>query len=390
MGDRRDYDRRRTRSGSEERVNSRGSDRQYDRGGERFYRRSPPRCFSCGERGHYANQCRNNRPATESRPSTSHDVQRGGSTSPRREGTKNASGSSSQDSDLRQQLEELTKSLAGMSEFVQSEKLKKAEEEKAKKEVEEEEQRLAAEKLEQQRKERRRMEKIRKENERLAEIGKKVELQIAIKTSEFFDRVEASLGPALTLARKAKGKKQVVHVFDPEPSSGKDSDSSATKEIRAKTGRLAINEKWKRGPEPEFEDSPPMLTPGKRTPGIPKEKATTGGTRRSRSKAKVKTKLSPYVEKLKKTPGQPSTVAKLRFHNQAMEELRGMDAQELQAICKSEGLAYNDKIDAIFDIASYRTRKAFREVEPVDLFGQMSRNEDDSTSLEDEDQDQDA
>ncbi|GBG91875.1 hypothetical protein CBR_g53934 [Chara braunii] len=244
MADRRDYDYRRTRSGSEERGISRSYDRQYDRGGEHFFRRSPPRCFSCGERGHYANQCRYNRPAIESRPSTSfHNVQRGRSTSRRMEGSRNASASTSQDPELRQQLEELTKSLASMSKFVQAEKLKKAKEEKAKKEAEEDQQRVVAEKLEQQRKERRRLEKLRKEKERLAEIDKKVELQIEIKTGEFFDRVEANLGPALTLARKVKGKKQVVYVSDPEPGLGKDSDSSATEEIRAKTGRLVISEK---------------------------------------------------------------------------------------------------------------------------------------------------
>ncbi|GBG83181.1 hypothetical protein CBR_g36797 [Chara braunii] len=226
-----------------------------------------------------------------------------------------------------------------MSEFIQAEKAKKAEEEKARQEAAEEEQRREAEKLDRERKARKRIEKQRKEEERAAEIDKKVELHVAIKTGEFFDRMETNLGPVLILGRKAKGKKQVVYVSDEESSSGHGSGGSATKEIRTKTGRLAISEKRKRGAEPVFENSPPMITPAKHTPRTTKEKATDGTLRITRSKAKVKTKLSPYTAKCKKSPGQLGTVAKLRYRNQVKEELRGMDAQELQAACKSEGIA---------------------------------------------------
>ncbi|GBG80446.1 hypothetical protein CBR_g30910 [Chara braunii] len=383
MADQRDYDRRATRSSSEERGNSRSTDRGYDRGGDRYYRRPPPRCFSCNERGHYANQCPN-RGRPGSRPSTSHDPQRVLSTSPKKDRSGEAGGSTSLHPELRRQIEELGRGLASVSEFVQTEMAKKAEEERVAKEAEAEAQRKAAEKTEREKKERKRLGKLCKDEERAVEIDKQVEIQVAIKTSEFFDRMEANLIPGMSLARKAKGKKQVVYVSEHETKSEEEGRESTTKDIRTKTGRLTINEKRKRGPEPKFDDSPPMLTPVKRTPRSTKTKAPGASVRVTRSKTKVKTKLSPYVDKCKRSPGQPGTVAKLRFRNQAMEELRGLDAQELQAICKAENIAYNGKVDAIFDIASHRTRKAFGEVEPVDLAEMFGQEDEDSTTVEDE------
>ncbi|GBG82950.1 hypothetical protein CBR_g36476 [Chara braunii] len=220
------------------------------------------------------------------------------------------------------------------------------------------------------------MEKLRKEEERVVEIDKKVELQVAIKTGEFFDRMEANLGSVFTLVRKAKGKKHAVYISDQGLSSEGGNNEGATKEIWRKTRRRAISEKRKRGPELVFEDSPPMLTPAKRTPRTNRQKGTGGTLHVTRSKAKVKTKLSPYVEKCKKSPRQPGMVAKVRFRNQAMEEL--------QAIWKDEGVAYNGKVDAIFDIASRRTWKAFGEVEPIDLFGAIGREKEESTIVEGE------
>ncbi|GBG87788.1 hypothetical protein CBR_g45944 [Chara braunii] len=272
-----------------------------------------------------------------------------------------------------------------MSEFVQAEKAKKAEEERLRRGAEEEEQRREAKKLDREKKARKKIEKQRKNEERVAEIDKKVQLQVAIKTGEFFDRMEANLGPVLALGQIAKGKKQVVYVSDEGLSSGHGSGGSATKEIQTKTRRLVISEKRKRGAELVLENSPPMLTPAKRTLRVKKKKTSGGVLRVTRSKAKMKTKVSPYTAK-GKSPGQQGTVAKLRFLNQVMEELHNMDAQQLQAACKSEGIAYNGKVDAIFDIASHRTRKAFGEVEPVVLADKMAKSEDLPATVEDVDQ----
>ncbi|GBG80200.1 hypothetical protein CBR_g30566 [Chara braunii] len=278
-------------------------------------------------------------------------------------------------------IEELNKSLASVLEFVLSEKAKKAEEERLKQEAEAEEERKVVEKKVREEKERKRLAKLQKQWERDAEMDKKLEIQFALKTGDFFDRMEANLGPVLELVRtKAKKRVEDASIPSPEP---EDSDSTI-EEIRTHTGRLTISEKRKRGPEPVLEDSPPMVTPAKRTPG--RNKAMTGATpgRMTWSKAKVKTRLSPLVAKHKRSPEKPRTVAKLRFRNQAMEELHCLDAQELQSICKTEGIAYNGKIDAIFDIASHRTRVAFREVEPVDISENAEPVEEESTTADDE------
>ncbi|GBG82454.1 hypothetical protein CBR_g34831 [Chara braunii] len=285
MGDRWDHDRRDTRAGSEERGNSRSSDRNYERGGDRYYRRSSPRCFTCNERGHFANQCRNRRRATEGRLSTSYDAPGGHLTSPQRSKKTELGQSSAQAPELQRQIEELGKNLASVSEFVQNEMAKKVEEERMKKEEEEEEQRKAHERMKREKKDRKRMEMLRKEEERVAEIEKRVELRVAIKTGEFFDRMEANFGPVITMARKKKGKKQVVCVSDQGSSSESGSGEKSTREIRSKAKKLVISEKRiaKRGLEMVFEGSP-----AKWAPRTAKHKVATGTIRVTCSKAKVK------------------------------------------------------------------------------------------------------
>ncbi|GBG59258.1 hypothetical protein CBR_g32273 [Chara braunii] len=178
---------------------------------------------------------------------------------------------------------------------------KKAEEERRKQEEDEARVRAEEEKMKRERKAKKKAEKARKEELRLAEIDKNVEVQVAIKTGAFFDSIEANIEKVIKMGIEAKGKKPLV--FEPEPivSSDQESSESATEEIRVRTGVLSIKEKRKRGPKPVLEDSPPMLTPTKRT-------------------AKMK------------SPAQPGTIAKLRYRNQVMEEIRSLDAQELQAM----------------------------------------------------------
>ncbi|GBG87472.1 hypothetical protein CBR_g45530 [Chara braunii] len=278
-------------------------------------------------------------------------------------------------------IEELNKSLASVLEFVQCEKARKAEEERLKREAEEEEERKAAAKRACEKKERRRATKLQKEAERDTEMNKRMELQLAIKTNDFFYRMEANLGPTLELVQR-KVKKQVTCTG--MHSSEHEGSDSATEEIRTRTGPLTINEKRKRGPEFVFDDNPPMLTPDKRTTRRTKVMIGATPVRLTRAKGKVKTKVSPYLAKPNRSLEKPSNVTKLRYRNRVMEDLRGLDAQELQSICKTEGVVYNGKIDAVFDIASHKTRVAFGELEPVDLSSDTELDEEESANVDDE------
>ncbi|GBG64647.1 hypothetical protein CBR_g45702 [Chara braunii] len=269
-----------------------------------------------------------------------------------------------------------------MTKFVQKEIVRKAEEERVKKEAEEAEQREATEKAAREKKERKRLERLRQEELCAAEIDKRVELQVAIKAGEFFDKMEANYGRRTLPEKKVKGKKRTDCISDQKSSLDNGSSDSETEEIRVKTRKLVISEKRKRGAEQPVEGSPSMMTPAKRTPKTTRDKVAGRSIRAARSKSKLKTKLSPYLTR-KRSPATPSTTVKLRFKNQAMEELQGLDALELQAICKNEGIAYNGKVDAIFDIASHRTRKAFdKEEELIEPAEVTEQGEEDLTTAE--------
>ncbi|GBG82374.1 hypothetical protein CBR_g34749 [Chara braunii] len=189
--------------------------------------------------------------APETKASTSYDVNRGRSASPR----KAAAAATVAPEDLRRQIEELNKSLASVSEFVLAEKAKKAEEEHLRIEAEEEAERMKVEQKAREKKEQKRIKKQMREAQRATKIDKKVEFQLAIKTGDFFNRMEASLGPVLEFAWKVKPVKQKVHIpSDP----GNESYESGTEDIRAKTKKLTIHEKRKRGPDVVFEDIPPI------------------------------------------------------------------------------------------------------------------------------------
>ncbi|GBG90016.1 hypothetical protein CBR_g50109 [Chara braunii] len=55
------------------------------------------------------------------------------------------------------------------------------------------------------------------------------------------------------------------------------------------------------------------------------------------------------------TPDVKGSLTRYKFRNLMMQELKMLDAGELQRICKEEGVPYDGKVDAIFDIADHRT-----------------------------------
>ncbi|GBG77085.1 hypothetical protein CBR_g23411 [Chara braunii] len=240
-----------------------------DEGGERRPYR-PPTCFAYNETGHYANYCPNrSRRYSSTRPSTSTDTRR--SRSPR-----GYDGRREQphqlDPELRSTIAKLGNNVSAMEEYYAVERLKKANKRKKKLKKEEEERR-AEEKRGAREEERARTDKkaLKAKQKKALEavvraaMQKDLNIQLAIQVGELenriVDRMYQVVASVIPLSRE-HGKKKVTYgseVGSSSASSGDGSDTSVTQELSAQTQRLAIFEKRKRGPEPEFEDpSPPM------------------------------------------------------------------------------------------------------------------------------------
>ncbi|GBG72011.1 hypothetical protein CBR_g10947 [Chara braunii] len=223
------------------------------------------------------------------------------------------------------------------------------------------------------------------------------DLSVAIRINEmedsWFQRLHRVIGPLYTTADK-KGKKTVTYasslVSDHESET---SDTSVRQELSDRTSKLQISEKRKRGPEIVLEDSPPMEKPPKRTPKQGALRPVKLTVRMTRAKAR---RLSSTMS-LKMTPGRPTTVRspvkmslsgrktprtprtvratspqmplcapvtrgaleRLRYRNKMIDELKSLDAVELQKLCKKEGIPYDGKIESILDIADMKTMKKF-------------------------------
>ncbi|GBG72305.1 hypothetical protein CBR_g11234 [Chara braunii] len=300
----------------------------HDGGEWRAYR--SPTCFACQERGHYANQCPNrSRRYSSARPSTSFDSRR--SHSPRRHDVDRRDPSPQLDPVIRNTIAKLGKSVAVMEEHYTAEREKK--EVKKKKKLE------------------------REEAERRAE--------------EERARLEEQRTKAKNKALKKKQEKQKA-------------DETRAEMQKDMQIQLAI-QKRKRGPEPVFvEASPPMELSAKRTPkrGTIKPVKLTGRLTRSKTKKagggltptsakkKIATPLSKRRTPTRKqtpamTPTSKSSMERLRFLDNILRELKDLDATELQRICRDEGIHYDKKVDAIFDIADHRTEVAFSSAPAV-------------------------
>ncbi|GBG73836.1 hypothetical protein CBR_g17174 [Chara braunii] len=272
-----------------------------------------------------------------------------------------------------------------MKDFIDEARVKKEEKERKKREKKEAEAREAEERERQERKAKKKAEKYKKEQELEAqqreELRKDNNIHLAIRMSEmeenFANRVDSVIGPIRELIKQ--GKKKVTYAATSLRTSYEESDTSVTQELNAQTESLCISEKRKRGPEPVFEDSPPMVLSPKRTPkrGAVKPTKLTGRLTRARTAVKapgfvkrmspIKTPLSERLKKAtpKRTPGETCTPAskgalqRLRFRDSMMKELKDLDATELQRICKDEGVPYDGKIDAIFAIADNHAKEKF-------------------------------
>ncbi|GBG64010.1 hypothetical protein CBR_g40255 [Chara braunii] len=243
-------------------------------------------------------------------------------------------------------------------------------------------------------------------------MRKDLNMQFTIQVGDLEDRLVERMyqvvAPVLPPNRE-RGKNKVMYASDSDEALSariEGSDTSVTQKLNTKTERLCISEKRKRGAEPVFEEpSPPMELPAKRTPkrGIlkpvkltrrltrSKSKKAGGGLTPTTNKKNIATPISkrrtpthsptcPSAAVL--TPSAKGTLARLHYRNEVLKELKTLDATELQCICREEGLHYDKKIDAIFDVADHRTERTFGgssagnvEVIKVDAFEDLGGDE---------------
>ncbi|GBG74738.1 hypothetical protein CBR_g19144 [Chara braunii] len=369
-------------------------------GDRRQYR--APTCFNCHEQGHYANQCpHRDRRQHSSPPSTSMDSKR--SRSPRRFEHRRYVSPPRQDVELRGKLAALSQGVAEMKEHFEAEKAKREakeqrrlDKERRKEEerriAEEEEKRRMEEEAKREEKKRKKAEKAKREALLRAEMKKEVTLHATLLMGEIKDdwinQMKSSVILALFAGKQdVKGKKKM----EPEPGavsssstdySDEGSEASMTQEISDKTKQLRISEKRKRVADVALEGSPPMEMPTKRTPRkiarpvLPTDRMTRAKARKKAGcitvRAKKRSPVKPPLNKVlksgwKATPPSgritPASKAllRLRYRDAFMRELKDCNADELQRICREEGLHYEGKIHAILDIAEYRSRRQFPE-----------------------------
>ncbi|GBG70045.1 hypothetical protein CBR_g4873 [Chara braunii] len=243
---------------------------------------------------------------------------------------------------------------------------------KKKAEKKEAERRAREEKEAKERKARKKAEKARAEKERIATMRKDMDIHVKSTVKAAMQAACSDFREVLEAAKlhETKTEKQrVTYASEGEGFSEYKFVSSETEEIRERTKGLIIHEKRKRGPESTFEDSPLIELPTKQTPrktpkrGVHKMEKLT--PRVTRSTAKTKVRLSPATkEKLasalkRKIPVACGLIGRYKFRDAIISQLKIMDAITLQNLCNDEGIPYNGKIDAIFDLAEHRTYIAY-------------------------------
>ncbi|GBG80120.1 hypothetical protein CBR_g30487 [Chara braunii] len=362
-GGERDYERGGYRGYGSDRgeTGDRGYDGDRRIGGERSLDRGPRRgpliCFNCDEPGHYANQCPHLRRNEHPSASTS----RGGSSPPNR-----PSFSERQQSDpLEFKVAEIGKSVAAVCQFVEVEQQKKVVKERRKAKKSEAEERAEAERaatlLSKQKKE----EKTRREAEIKQELHKSLDVRMAVRVKELREDVREDVRQEIREAISelslavSRGKRKKVETAVPARESS--ASSSETEELNLQTRRLCMSDKRKRGPDSLLEGSPPMEMPPKRTPKRGPRSAAISG-RLTRAKARTQKTITPRKTPpsiCKKTPAAIGIAGRLRFEKRVLNNLKNLDVLVLQNICKDEGISYNGKFEAIFDIAAHRTHVAY-------------------------------
>ncbi|GBG65545.1 hypothetical protein CBR_g51428 [Chara braunii] len=218
--------------------------------------------------------------------------------------------------------------------------------------------------LEREKKKKNENKKARKEAERLEEMNKNLDIKVAVRIGELREDVREDLKNEIREAISKLSGAVARGNSKEAPATGSESSasSSETEDLSNRTCELCISKKRKQGPEPVFQDSPPMELPPKRTPRrLMRPAKLTARFTRSQMRVKNKTpmpkKTPPTIRK--KNPASIGIIGRLKYEKQVLNDLKNLDALVLQNICKEEGIAYNDKFKFIFDIAAHRTRVAY-------------------------------
>ncbi|GBG73621.1 hypothetical protein CBR_g16964 [Chara braunii] len=250
--------------------------------------------------------------------------------------------------------------------------------------------------------------RLRCEAESRAELKKDLGMQLVMQVSEMEEKFVQRMKRALAeLQKLPSGKGKGVKQFSDTDVSGSGSEASVMQELSERTTCLVISEKWMRGPDKVVGDNPTIQSSAKRTPRQRRKQATFAG-RMTRARAKVvkspgsvkrttpvRTPLSAAKRQVLSltpglaTPNAKGSLARYKYRILAMMGLKQLDANELQRICRDEGIPYDGKIDVIFDIADHRTYLHFGEeqapLKPIETI----RIEDSETTKSPEDQEDD-
>ncbi|GBG91922.1 hypothetical protein CBR_g54017 [Chara braunii] len=364
-------------------------------------RRRLSTCYNCHEVAHDTNQCsRPRRYGRQSRPSTSTDSRR--PRSPRRSEWRREP-PVQLDLVIKQQISELGQSVAYMRKHFEEERDKR--EAKARRKLEKEEATCRELAMTEQEEEERRIheikaqkkEKRRLEGESRAEL-KELGMQLTMQVSEMEDKFVHRMRQVVAEFRPVpfdKGKRVMYSANDDY--SGQDSYTSVTQESSERTTELHITEKWKRGPEWAVGDSPSMKSSAKRTQRqVNSQVAFTGRMTRARTKvnkshgsAKRKTPLSKQKGRATlltpgvSTPCDKGAIARHRYCNAVMTDRHWMSVSCKESVKRKpqEGIPYEGKVDAIFDIVDNRTYLKFGDehvplnVEPIQIEESLTAKE---------------
>ncbi|GBG75198.1 hypothetical protein CBR_g19711 [Chara braunii] len=259
------------------------------------------------------------------------------------------------------EFEKLGRNVASLQEYVQLERSKQDEKEAQKKAKKLAKQKPEEEKIEREQRVARKKAKVWKAEERELKLAKNVDMQLSLKIGELRDEIRQELRRVMTGKSKAKNSSGASGCR-----SNGDIDGGS-EDLSARTKQLTINEKRKRGAEPVFEDSPPMVVPSKRTPGrrlgikpirlTPRLKSRTPKVK-SRSTTKPKSRQASNM----KIPAECGELGRLRYLDAVRRDLIDLDAKTMEALCKNEVIEYRGKINVIFDIADHKAAVAYDSV----------------------------